>query len=121
MKTITIEKNCREFTFICNSRSTRHGFAHDCELYIDGHRIRKAHCYYLNRTWERFTYESVILKVLNFEIDERIDYLTGKFKYENGYVRMTEKREELLQPVLKQDQYLNTVNSVKKHVQNTLY
>lgn len=44
-------------TVYCQSRKTRNGFAHDCA--IPTLKVR-ATCHYLNRTWERFDFESVI-------------------------------------------------------------
>ena len=44
-------------TIFCQSRRTRNGFAHDCA--IPAIKVR-ATCHYLNRTWERFDFESVI-------------------------------------------------------------
>ena len=44
-------------TIFCQSRKTRNGFAHDCA--IPALKVR-ATVHYLNRTWERFDFESVI-------------------------------------------------------------
>ena len=44
-------------TIFCQSRKTRNGFAHDCA--IPAIKVR-ATCHCLNRTWERFDFESVI-------------------------------------------------------------
>ena len=46
-------------TIFCQSRDTRNGFAHDCA--IPALKVRATMCY-LNRTWERFTFETVIHK-----------------------------------------------------------
>ena len=59
--------NGREFTFTCYTQSTSYGFRHICTLgynntdvcrYVKGDIISKAT--YYNRTWERFTYETVL-------------------------------------------------------------
>ena len=53
--------NGTEFTARCNSRSTRNGFAHDCEVWDENYNdICKVSCHYLNRTWESFRFETVI-------------------------------------------------------------
>jgi len=47
----------------CRSESTRSGFRHIAVLF-DGYReIDRAKCCYLNRTWERFEFESVLHKL----------------------------------------------------------
>lgn len=61
-----------DYTFTCYGQGTSYGFRHICTLgfnnttncsYLKGDIIAKA-CYY-NRTWERFTYETVLAKGIN--------------------------------------------------------
>lgn len=61
--------NGTEYTFTCYGQETAYGFRHICTLgfnntteckYIKDDIISKA-CYY-NRTWERFTYETVLAR-----------------------------------------------------------
>lgn len=68
-KVFEAEVNGEKFTFTCYGQSTSYGFRHICTLgwndttvakYIKSDIIAKA-CYY-NRTWERFTYETVLNK-----------------------------------------------------------
>lgn len=68
-KVFETEVNGKKFTFTCYGQSTSYGFRHICTLgwndttvakYIKSDIIAKA-CYY-NRTWERFTYETVLNK-----------------------------------------------------------
>lgn len=69
----------RKFTFTCYGQSTSYGFRHICcegfsntteARYIKKDIIAKA-CYY-NRTWERFTYETVLRSAIDklYESDE---------------------------------------------------
>ena len=54
------EKN--GFLFVCRSEKTRYGFRHVCDVaQKEGMRFFASfkRCYY-NRTWERFTFESVL-------------------------------------------------------------
>ena len=53
--------NGKNYEARCTSRSTRNGFAHDCEVRDENYNdICKATCHYLNRTWECFRFESVL-------------------------------------------------------------
>ena len=63
------EVNGKEYTFTCYGQGTSYGFRHICTLgynnttecrYVKGDILAKA-CYY-NRTWERFTYETVLAR-----------------------------------------------------------
>lgn len=55
----------REIIFINNCRSCPSGFMHETELFIDGWQAAGARCYYINRTWERYTYQSVMLEAVH--------------------------------------------------------
>lgn len=47
-------------TISCRAEKTRNGFRHLASLLIDGWIAEKAKVCYLNRTWERFEFETVI-------------------------------------------------------------
>lgn len=48
------------FTFVCESQGTRYGFRHLCWAFKDGREVEHSKCCYYNRTWERWTFESVL-------------------------------------------------------------
>lgn len=60
----------KSMNVVCRSEKTRSGFRHIAELYLNGSAIEKATASYVNRTWERFTYQSVIIKLI--EKSERL-------------------------------------------------
>lgn len=49
----------------CEYQKTRSGFRHVAKLYVDGKLKHTAKATYQNRTWEAYTYETVLLKVIN--------------------------------------------------------
>jgi hypothetical protein len=51
---------------VCESLNTRNGFKHEATLFNTlGNDIDTVKVCYLNRTWESFTYETVLNKLLN--------------------------------------------------------
>jgi hypothetical protein len=52
-------------SIVCAYHKTRNGFKHTAALIVDGLEIDEVKAMYLNRTWERFEYETVILKLLD--------------------------------------------------------
>jgi len=53
-----------KYTVVCETKKTRNGFKHEATLLHNGYEKQKAKVCYLNRTWERFTYETVLLRVI---------------------------------------------------------
>lgn len=114
METRKITVNEKEYLFVNESRSTRHGFAHDTTLLINGCERVKHTCHYLNRTWECYTYQTSMYGAINEVINERIDYITKRFKENNGYSKLTEKRKIELNSVLDNDIFLKEYKAVKE-------
>jgi|GEM_PF-3840213 len=59
----TMQKGAN-FEVFCLSADTRNGFKHEVELCKNGFLLAKAKICYLNRTWERYRYESAIHKAI---------------------------------------------------------
>ncbi len=61
MQTFKINK---ELEAVCEWKKTRIAFKHEATLLRNGVEVLKVKINYLNRTWERYTYESVLEKLL---------------------------------------------------------
>jgi len=72
------------YSVVCNSESTRSGFRHVAKLCRSGYEIAIAKCLYVNRTWECYEFESVLVKIIedNFKGVEKEKFLSA-VKYEN--------------------------------------
>jgi len=85
-----------------SSRSTRSGFAHDTKVFIDGQFEVSTSAHYLNRTWESYTYQSVMKQALHLLIEAEKEQLKAEYKQQTGKKRVskdmifTNERIELL-------------------------
>ena len=70
MRTFTLTKG---YTVVCETKDTRNGFKHEAVLLKNGYSIGKEKCCYLNRTWESFTYETVLKEVIRKVIKEKAE------------------------------------------------
>lgn len=100
-----------------DSRGTRHGFAHDAKITVWAKnmfcgRDATAHCYYLNRTWEMYRYQTVLQRVCRAAMAGRADELLAAYKTDNGYQRMTKKRAAEFTETLNNDAEYTAINSV---------
>lgn len=111
LKTFTINEN--EITFVNLSRSTRNGFAHDSELFINGVNRGKNTCHYYNRTWESYRYQSVMRGLVFKLIDERKNRLKDDYKYSNGIKRLTAKHLEQVDDIIKADGHIQLLQAIK--------
>ena len=60
MQTFKINKNLE---VVCEWKKTRTAFKHEAILLRDGREVEKVKICYLNRTWERFEFDSVLEKL----------------------------------------------------------
>lgn len=104
------------YTFICQFRSTRNGFAHDCELIKNtSSHLSKASCHYLNRTWESYEYQSVMLQAVRQKLEDYELCAREHFKRNNNISRITAKRRPELEAYMeKQSQNVETWRELKE-------
>lgn len=107
-----------QISLSADSRGTRHGFAHDAKITVYpnngtfcGYSV-SAHCYYLNRTWERYTYQTVLRQACHNAMECRADELKPAFMNANGYKKLTKKRAAEFMETLKADNEYSAINEV---------
>jgi len=61
-----------DYTIVCQTVNTRNGFKHVATLLHGGNELISTKICYQNRTWERFTYESVISQLLSKAVKEKV-------------------------------------------------
>ena len=83
----------KEIIFNNTWRGTRSGFVHETELYIDGWQATEARCYYINRTWERYSYQSVMLEAVHKLQERETAQEKAHFLRANGFKNMMKHRE----------------------------
>lgn len=95
MKIFAYQINGHEVQFICTSRNTRNGFAHDAVCIIDGNddRTIKATCHYYNRTWERYAFQTVCMRICYERAAQAAEHEKRAFMSARNYQRMTAKRK----------------------------
>lgn len=106
-----------DILFVNQSRSTRHGFAHDTTLFIDDLERSSDTCHYLNRTWECYQYQTVMRCATRKLIDTRREVLESRFKDYNGYKKMTSKRREEFEGSIADDSFLKTYNAIMDKIE----
>lgn len=95
MKTLTIDDNT--FVFVNESKGNRAGFYHRTQLYMNNYLLVEKKCQYYNRTWERYTFQSVMKSAVWILIDSRGKDLIDNYKKDNDLKRLSkEKKSEII-------------------------
>jgi len=67
-----IFKITKDIEVVCRSESTRSGFRHLATLLRDGVEQQDGKCCYLNRTWERYEFQSVLNEVVRKALKNKL-------------------------------------------------
>ena len=117
MKTIKI----KDFTFICFFKNTRSGFKHEAQMLINETFVSEATQHWVNRTWESFTYQSVIRNCVQNYIAQ-IEYgIETDYKKENNIIRKTKKHSEKLNELFNQNSEIKEAKKILELIQTNIY
>lgn len=86
------EVNGVEYIFYNSYVKTKNGFAHVSELWIDGEKTAIERIGYLNRTWEKYNYQSVMQKCCRELLHSMYLDWKANWKKQNGIKRMTKEK-----------------------------
>lgn len=104
------QKNGRDWQILAHSESTRTGFRHIAVLLQSGFEIARNVCYYYNRTWEEYRFQSVARGAVHCAIAEREGEILQRYRTKNNLQRMTAKRREEVEKIYKADRLLIDLN-----------
>lgn len=91
----TIGEN--EYRFYNSSRGNRSGFVHETFLYKNEFLKVETKCQYYNRTWEVYTYQTVMKRAVSILMDDFAERYKEEYKKRMNIKRMTaNKKEEFL-------------------------
>lgn len=74
-------------------KNNRNGFSHSSTLNINGCNVATAKINYINRTWEKYEFQTSARKVINNYIASLIEKYKNTFMDENNFSRLTQKRK----------------------------
>ena len=111
----------KNFTFVCNSKSTKSGFKHEAQMLINETFVSDATQYWVNRTWESFRYQSVMRNCVENYIAQ-IEYgIETDYRNENNVIRKTKKHSEKLNELFSQNAKIKEAKKILKLIQTNIY
>ena len=93
MKIFNVNFQGEKNSIYCKCENTRNGFKHVATMYYNKNTY-VAVCYYINRTWEYFEYQSVIRKLYYIISNEFKEKAVNEWKAEKGKKRISAAERE---------------------------
>lgn len=103
----------KEIVFLNNWRGTASGFMHETELYINGWQASDARCFYINRTWERYTYQTVMLEAVQKLIEKETKREKSAFLNGIGYKNLMDRHKPAFAEYLKNSETISFYNKLE--------
>ena len=104
----------KDIIFTNTWRGTGSGFVHETELYIDGWHASAARCHYINRTWERYSYQSVMLEAVHKLQEKETAREKAYFLRINGYKNMMSYRKAAFVEYLAENKNLSFYKKIEE-------
>ena len=119
----------RSFHFVTNGHDfriqnfyddNRYGFNHTSVVFMDGLGMAggEARCHYINRTWEKYAYQSSAMQAVHNAIDYFKDSAKRMFKLNNNLSRMTKTASEKFAEELKNNSLISALKAALAVLEN---
>ena len=84
----------KNYKIVCDTYSNSNSWGHTAVVFKEDYELSRSKIRYYNRTWECYTYQSVILDALYVAIKGRENRIIADYKYKSGAVRITKRKKE---------------------------
>lgn len=102
----------KNYKVVADSWENYRSWGHTATLFRDNRELTKSRIRYLNRTWEYYRYQSVILDAIYEAIKRRQSRLVEDYKLSTGAIRTTKHTKEKL---FNKDEEINELNELYNH------
>lgn len=92
-----------EVEFANEYQNCRDGFNHRSVLFINRHFIAETKVHYINRTWERYHFQTSMLKAVRIAMEVREERIKDNYRWTNNISRIVGKRKEEVQAIIDND------------------
>ena len=117
MKTISVNG----YTFQCRYNSSRSGILHTSSLIKEGELLSEAKASYLNRTWESYTYQSVMREAVWKLIIQKEKEFLDEYKKENGLSRLSKDRKREALSIFYSQPEIKELEELTKNLNDNFY
>ena len=112
-------KGLENYCIVNESKDTRNGFKHVSTLFHYTSEVATESCYYLNRTWECYRYQTSMRAVISKRIEEIKDNTIYYYKQDNNIKRLTKKHKEAVERLLNEDNRIAELKEIYKQLENS--
>ncbi len=108
-----------KYQFVNNWRGNRSGFVHETTFFNEnGYEVGSTKCQYYNRTWECYTYQTVMKRLISELIEQMQNRAIQQYKYTNNKKRLLQATKDLILKDLENNKTMIEYRKIYKELDN---
>lgn len=111
-------KSGREYNIVNEYWETSHSWGHKSTLIAPWGEVESRKVKYINRTWERYTYESCMSGLINTILENNLKSYITQYKEKNDITRLTSLQKDMIKAEWQQQEYTQELMEIKERINN---
>ena len=111
-------KSGREYNIVNEYWETSRAWGHKSTLIAPWGEVESRKVKYLNRTWERYTYESCMSGLLDTILEDNLKSYITEYKEKNDITRLTSLQKDIIKAEWQEKEYTQELMEIKERIEN---
>ena len=111
-------KNGRVYNIVNETWETSRAWGHKSTLIAPWGEVESRKVKYLNRTWERYTYESCMSGLINTILEDNLKSYITQYKEKNDITRLTSLQKDMIKAEWQEKEYIQELMEIKERINN---
>ena len=109
-------KNGRAYNIVNETWETSRAWGHKSTLIAPWGEVESRKVKYLNRTWERYTYESCMSGLIETILEDNLKSYITQYKEKNDITRLTSLQKDMIKAEWQQQEYIQELMEIKERI-----
>ena len=109
-------KNGRVYNIVNETWETSRTWGHKSTLIAPWGEVESRKVKYLNRTWERYTYESCMSGLIETILEDNLKSYITQYKEKNDITRLTSLQKDMIKAEWQQQEYTQELMEIKERI-----
>ena len=109
-------KNGRVYNIVNETWETSRAWGHKSTLIAPWGEVESRKVKYINRTWERYTYESCMSGLIETILENNLKSYITQYKEKNDITRLTSLQKDMIKAEWQEKEYIQDLMEIKERI-----
>ena len=109
-------KSGREYNIVNEYWETSRAWGHKSTLVAPWGEVESRKVKYINRTWERYTYESCMSGLIETILEDNLKSYITQYKEKNDITRLTSLQKDMIKAEWQEKEYTQELMEIKERI-----